>query len=104
MTRCAPVLMFVLSMFITGCGGASKPAVDQAGAKPPETKTPKDQIVLSAEEQATSYFPAQNWVCRLEQIHPKNKPAGRCPAGQSWNEVTRGSVKCLGAWPARDRC
>jgi membrane fusion protein, heavy metal efflux system len=60
MTRCVPILMFVSAMFVTACGGGeSTPAGEQAGARPLETKTPKDQIVLTPEEQATGKIETQ---------------------------------------------
>ena len=58
MTRCAPVLMFVASVWMTACGGGGvTPAAEQA--KAPEPKTPKDQVVLTAAEQATGKIETQ---------------------------------------------
>jgi len=59
MTRCAQVLMFVCSVFVTACGGGASTPAEQAGARPPQTKVPKDQIALSAEEQATGQIETQ---------------------------------------------
>jgi len=54
------MFMFVCSAFVAACGGgASAPDAKEAGAKPAETKTPKDEVVLSAAEQATGKIETQ---------------------------------------------
>ncbi len=58
MTRCAPVLMFALSWFMTGCGGGASTPPGKEGT-PPEPKAAKDQVVLTAEEQATGKIETQ---------------------------------------------
>ena len=59
MTRCVSVLLIVSAVFVAACGGgASAPAGEHAAAKP-EAKTPKDQIVLTPEEQATGKIETQ---------------------------------------------
>jgi membrane fusion protein, heavy metal efflux system len=60
MTRCAPLLILAGTLGIAACGGgASAPAGDKDGTKPLEAKTPRDQVVLSAEEQATGKIETQ---------------------------------------------
>lgn len=59
MSRCVHCLVVALLAGITACGGgASTPAAD-AAAKTGASKTPKDQVVLSAEEQATGKIETQ---------------------------------------------
>ena len=59
MSRSAQMLMFVCWVFVSACGGgASTPAADKPGGKAP-AKVPKDQIVLSAAEQATGKIETQ---------------------------------------------
>lgn len=60
MTRCAHVLIVFSSIVITACGSGSAPAAEKAGAKPADAKVPRDQIVLSAEEQATGKIETQS--------------------------------------------
>jgi cobalt-zinc-cadmium efflux system membrane fusion protein len=53
------VLLIVSAVFVAACGGgASAPAGEHPAAKP-EAKTPKDQIVLTPEEQATGKIETQ---------------------------------------------
>ena len=60
MTRCGQILIFVCSLFMAACGGGTAtPAAEQTGAKPSAAKVPKDQIALSAEEQATGKIETQ---------------------------------------------
>jgi cobalt-zinc-cadmium efflux system membrane fusion protein len=54
MTRCGQVVSIVCAVFVTACGRGSSPsATEQTIANPPEAKVPKDQVVLSIEEQVT---------------------------------------------------
>src|SRR5437899_10662440 len=60
MTRCVSVLSILSAGFVAACGGgASAPAGEHAAAAKPEAKTPKDQIVLTPEEQATGKIETQ---------------------------------------------
>ena len=59
MTRCAQVLMLVCSVLVSACGGGASAPAEQTGGKPAQTKAPKDQIALSAEEQATGKIETQ---------------------------------------------
>ena len=40
----------------------------------------------------------------LMGLPQKQKPAGTCPAGHSAQRMQRERIRCLPAWPARDRC
>jgi membrane fusion protein, heavy metal efflux system len=58
MIRCVQVLTVVCAVFATTCGGGA-PTPGEAGAKPVEAKTPKDQVVLTADEQKTGKIETQ---------------------------------------------
>ncbi len=60
MTRCAQVLIVVCSVSATACGGGA-PTGGEAGAKTDEmkVKAPKNQVVLTADEQKTGKIETQ---------------------------------------------
>ena len=59
MSRCAHCLLVALLAGITACGGGASTPPAGAAAKTGASKTPKDQVVLSAEEQATGKIETQ---------------------------------------------
>src|SRR5207302_10586197 len=60
MSRSVLMLMFVWCVVANACGGAgSAPTAEKTGEKPAGAKAPKDQIVLTAAEQATGKIETQ---------------------------------------------
>ena len=58
MTRCVSVLMCLASLSVAACGGGAAPP-NAGQAKAPESKTPRDQVVLTSDEQATGKIETQ---------------------------------------------
>ena len=76
MSRSALVVVVVCAVLVGRCGGAgSTPAAGPAGAKAPEAKVPKDQIVLSAAEQTTGQIETQ--PAQITNVLPLLRVSGR---------------------------